>query len=87
MYIYKKKLEMNIIDKILNGITVTFSIIYSHFKTVDNYVVKSDDDSFEILMKSEQNKAKFQNEVDKLISENKGSRKIEINNKHITISI
>lgn len=86
MYIYKKY-KMNLIDNLLNGIAVTCSIIYTHFKTVENYVVKSDDESFEILMKSEQNKAKFQNEVDKLIRENKGSRKIEIDNKHLTISI
>ena len=39
-------------SKFLNNIEVTFSIIIKHLKTVDDYVVKSDDESIEKLLQT-----------------------------------
>lgn len=78
---------MEIIEEVLHNLGVTFDIILKHFKSVDNYIVKSDDENIELLLKNEEDKAKFQNEIDKLVRENSKSREIVINNKSITISI
>ena len=74
-------------SKFLNNIEVTFKIIIKHLKTVDDYVVKSDDESIEKLLKTDEDKAKFRNEIDNLIRNNTKSKNIRINNKNITISI
>lgn len=74
-------------SKFLNNIEVTFNIIIKHLKTVDDYVVKSDEESIEKLLKTDEDKAKFRNEIDNLIKNNTKTKNIRINNKNITISI
>ena len=78
---------MKVIEEVLHNLGVTFDIILKHFKSVDNYIVKSDEEHIELLLKNEEDKAKFQHEIDKLVRENSKSREIIINDKSITISI
>ena len=65
----------------------TFRRIINHFRSVDNYMLKSDEESIEILLKTDVDKAKFQTEIDKLVNEDSKSREVFINNRKITISI
>ncbi len=73
--------------KYLNFLPRTFSLILKHLRTIDNYVVKSDDENIEMLLENDSDKVKFQNAIDRLISENAKSEQIEIKNRKITISI
>lgn len=71
----------------LSIFSLSFSLILKHLKSINNYVVKSDDENIEFLLENETDKVKFQNAVDQLLKDNQKSRKINIKNKNITISI
>lgn len=77
--------------RLLNQLAIRFvmacSIIYRHLKSIDKYVIKSDDEDVEHLLIDQANKMKFQQEVDQLIRENNSTRSFKVGNKDITISI
>lgn len=63
------------------------SLFYNFFILADSYMLKSDEEMINELLKTDQDKAKFYQELNNMIRENEVSRVIEINNKKITISI
>jgi len=73
--------------EVFNIFSLSFSLILKHLKSINNYVVKSDDENIEFLLENETDKVKFQNAVDQLLKDNKRSREVNIKNKNITISI
>ena len=72
---------------IISILTLSVGAVWRHFKSIDRFIVKNDEDAIESLLKNEDDKIKFRQEVDQLIRENGDSKVIHINNKDITISI
>lgn len=70
----------------LNIVTLA-SLIFNHFKTIDNYVVKSDEENIDLLLKNDRDKNEFEKTIDEMLREGKRSKDITLNNKNITISI
>lgn len=77
---------MKIIET-LNIFSLSFGLILNHLKSINNYVIKSDDENIEFLLENDTDKVKFQNAIDQLLKDNEKSRKVNIKNKNITISI
>ena len=76
----------NIIS-IISVFTLSLGAVWRHIKTVDKFIVKNDEEAIESLLKTDEDKAKFRNEVDQLLRDNAQSKVIHINDKEITISI
>ncbi|MCT3735605.1 hypothetical protein [Elizabethkingia occulta] len=73
---------------IFNVLGVATSLLLKHFQSITNYMVKSDEENIEILLKTDKDKVLFQNTVDRLMKDHdKTEEKIKINDKEITISI
>lgn len=73
--------------KILGSIGFTFNLALKHFKLINNYIVKSDEENIELLLENEKDKVKFQQAIDEMFKEGRQSAEVEINNKNITISM
>jgi len=63
-----------------------FRLIFKEFRSIDNLIVKSNDENLESLLKKPEDKLKFQKAVDEVIKES-STKDININGKNITISI
>ncbi len=63
-----------------------FRLIFKEFRSIDNLIVKSNDENLESLLEKPEDKLKFEKAVDEVI---KGSstKDININGRNITISI
>lgn len=66
---------------------IAFALILKKLKEIDNYIVKSDDEEIDKLLKNDQDKLTFQMAVDDLLRNNKKTKDIKINKKTVTISI
>lgn len=73
--------------ELLNIFSLSFGLILKHLKSINNYVVKSDDENIDFLLAKDSDKVKFQNAIDQLLKDNVKSREVNIKNKNITISI
>lgn len=71
----------------LNILNLPFDLILKHFKSINNYVVKSNDENIEMLLENDTDKVKFQHAIDQLLKDNGKSREVNIKNKNVTISI
>ena len=63
-----------------------FKLIFNEFRSIDNLIVKSNDENLESLLEKPEDKLKFQKAVDEVIKES-STKDITINGKNITISI
>jgi hypothetical protein len=61
--------------------------VYNHILSIDDYVVKSDEENIEKLLENPRDRIRFEETVDELLKENKKSKKVEIKDKEVTISI
>jgi len=61
--------------------------IVEHFKRIDNYIVKTDEENINELLKDSKDKIEFEKAVDDLLKSDKKSKEIYINGKNILISI
>ena len=73
--------------QILKGINLSFNFVLSYFASINDYIVKSDDEDIENLLERNIDKVKFQNAIDELLKENKTTKQITIKNRSVTISI
>ncbi len=78
---------MELLNNIVSSICSTVILITRHFKSLDDFVIKSDEENIDILLKNPKDKVKFQHAIDELLKDNQKSKTIEINDKQITISI
>lgn len=63
-----------------------FRLIFNEFRSIDNLIVKSNEENLESLLEKPEDKLKFQKAVDEVIKES-STKDITINGKNITISI
>jgi hypothetical protein len=78
---------MELLNNIVSSIGSTVILITRHFKSLDDFVIKSDEENIDILLKNPKDKVKFQHAIDDLLKDNQKSKTLEINDKQITISI
>lgn len=78
---------MELLNNIVSSIGSTVILITRHFKSLDDFVIKSDEENIDILLKNPKDKVKFQHAIDELLKDNQKSKTLEINDKQITISI
>ena len=69
------------------GIWTVLHLLVKHFKSIKNYVMKTEEEEIESLLKTEEDKIKFQNTIDSMLRNNIKTKKININNKEIEIMI
>lgn len=74
---------MNLIEIYKNAIRNLFHELCS----IDKFIVRSDEQDVENLLKNDSDKIKFQKTVDKMIRENKKTDTVRINHRDIKISI
>lgn len=97
IYIYKK-ITMKIFNlyifrfssfflRISYAVNTAIALVFSKLNEIDEYIVKPDDEEFEKLLNSDEDKIKFQMAIDELLRDNKKTKNIEVNNKTVTISI
>jgi hypothetical protein len=58
-----------------------------HFKSLNEILVKSDEENIDILLKKPEDKVKFQHALDDLLRERQTSKTINLDDRQITISI
>ncbi|KUY29789.1 hypothetical protein [Elizabethkingia ursingii] len=81
---------MNILETykgFLIAVNKTVVLMLKHFISINEYVVKTDEENIEDLLKTDEDKATFQKAIDELVRGDMKSRQVSINNKEITISI
>lgn len=78
---------MELLNNIVSSIGSTVILITRHFKSLDDFVIKSDEENIDILLKNPKDKVKFQHAIDDLLKDNQKSKTLELNDKQITISI
>lgn len=61
-------------------------LIFKEFRSIDNLIVKSNDENLESLLQKPEDKLKFQKAVDEVIKKS-STKDININGRNITISI
>ena len=69
------------------GIWTVLDLLVKHFKSIKNYVMKTEEEERESLLKTEEDKIKFQNTIASMLRNNIKTKKININNKEIEITI
>lgn len=77
---------MDILSSITKVVSLTFNIFFNQLKSVNNLMVKSNDENLEQLLESPEDKAKFQRAVDE-ISKKSTSTEVILNGRNVTISI
>jgi len=82
-----------IIDILMNNLFdlptkmfVVFKLIYNQVKTINDLMIKSDDENLEKLLERPEDKVKFQKAIDEVMKDSI-SKDITLNGKNITISI
>lgn len=78
---------MKTITDLLDKFNNTILFIVNHFKGIDNYIIKSDEENINNLLKNSKDKIEFEKAVDEILKNNIDSKEININGKNITISI
>ncbi|WP_163408662.1 hypothetical protein [Flavobacterium ajazii] len=63
-----------------------FKLLYDQVKTINDLMIKSDDENLEKLLEKPEDKVKFQKAIDEVMKDST-SKDITLNGKNITISI
>ncbi len=61
--------------------------IANYLKSLDNYVVKSDEENVEKLLRNSNDRIEFEKTIDEMIKNNIKTKDVTLNNKNIKISI
>lgn len=77
---------MNYFLDLQNKVFLIFKLIYNQVETINDLMMKSDDENLEKLLKRPEDKAKFQKTIDEVMKDSI-SKDIILNGKNITISI
>ena len=64
-----------------------FRNLFQELRSIDKFIVKSDEQDIENLLKNDSDKIKFQKTIDKMIRENRKTDTVRINHRDIKISI
>lgn len=64
-----------------------FRNLFMELRSIDKFIVKSDEQDIENLLRDDSDKIKFQKTVDKMIRENRKTDTVHINHRDIKISI
>jgi hypothetical protein len=77
---------MNYFFDFQNKMFLAFKLIYNQVKTINDLMIKSDDENLEKLLERPEDKVKFQKAVDEVMKDSV-SKNVVLNGKNITISI
>lgn len=64
-----------------------FRNLFQELRSIDKFIVKSDEQDIENLLRNDSDKIKFQKTIDKMIRENRKTDTVRINHRDIKISI
>lgn len=70
----------------LGVLSSVFSVMINEFRSINDLIVKSNDENLESLLQKPEDKLKFQKAVDEVIKES-STKDITLNGKNITISV
>lgn len=77
---------MNTIFDLPTKMFFVFKLIYNQVRTINDLIIKSDDENLEKLLEHPEDKVKFQKAIDEVMKDS-SSKDITLNGKKITISI
>lgn len=78
---------METLNSVLNSGKSTIEILLHHLKSVNRYIVKSDEQEIACLLNNEKDKIAFQKKIDEMLKQNKKSAVLQIKNREIKISL
>ncbi|WP_449399909.1 hypothetical protein [Chryseobacterium wanjuense] len=73
--------------KALSTLLSTLNVISNHIMSINKFIVKSDEEDLEMLLKNDDDRIAFQKKVDNMLRENKKSDTVKINDRIVTISL
>lgn len=73
--------------KALSTLLSTLNAISNHIMSINKFIVKSDEEDLEMLLKNDDDRIAFQKKVDNMLRENKKSDTVKINDRIVTISL
>lgn len=77
---------MDLLNNISNKLFLTIGVFIDQFRSLNDHMVKSDDENLEKLLKNPEDRVKFQRAIDEVTTKTP-SKEINLNGKNITISI
>ncbi|MBQ0907498.1 hypothetical protein KBJ98_02150 [Flavobacterium sp. F-328] len=70
----------------LGVLSSVFNVMINEFRSINDLIVKSNDENLESLLQKPEDKLKFQKAVDEVIKES-STKDITLNGRNITISV